>query len=115
MFVRGRDLEETPTAHGEKLPIKKRVFIRQGQVSHLTQLARSRYFEKCSTEVDLHVHSTMWEIYFVLKGKARHVVGDQEFVAEEGDVVAVPPNTTHYYEVIEMPHELLYFGIATDE
>lgn len=114
MFIRGDDLKETPTAH-ETLPIRKKVFIQMGEVVHLTQLARSRYLEKCTTEADRHAHPTMWEIYFVLRGKAKHVVGDREFVAEEGDVVAVPPNTVHYHEVIEMPHELLYFGISTDE
>src|SRR5689334_19726156 len=42
-----------------------------------------------------HVHPEMEERYEVLEGTAAFRVGDEERTAGPGDVVTVPPGTTH--------------------
>jgi mannose-6-phosphate isomerase-like protein (cupin superfamily) len=42
-----------------------------------------------------HVHPEMEERYEVLEGTAAFRIGDRECTARAGDVVTVPPGTTH--------------------
>ena len=42
-----------------------------------------------------HVHPEMEERYEVLEGTAAFRIGDEERTARPGDVVTVPPGTTH--------------------
>src|SRR3954467_600483 len=42
-----------------------------------------------------HVHPEMEERYRVLEGTAAFRIGDEELTANRGEVVTVPPGTTH--------------------
>ncbi|NQT66696.1 MAG: cupin domain-containing protein [Actinobacteria bacterium] len=42
-----------------------------------------------------HVHDDAEEIYYIIDGKAKMVVGEEEFEAEAGDTFIVPPHKMH--------------------
>lgn len=52
------------------------------------------------TRVKLHKHSTTDELFFIIKGKFRFRVGDQELVAGPGDLVQGKMNIPHTFENI---------------
>jgi mannose-6-phosphate isomerase-like protein (cupin superfamily) len=56
----------------------------------------------------------MYEVYFVLEGRATYRIGDEEFDAGPGDFFFVPPGVTHNQKVTSAPHQIFYWGIATD-
>lgn len=62
-----------------------------------------------STQVGFHEDEE--EVYVVLKGKARLMIGDEQTVVAAGDVVYVPRNTAHQMTCIsEEKLEYLYFA-----
>ncbi|MBE0477764.1 cupin domain-containing protein [Candidatus Aerophobetes bacterium] len=42
-----------------------------------------------------HSHEEMEEVYFVISGKGKMVIGDEEFCVKEGDAFYVPPGPYH--------------------
>lgn len=42
-----------------------------------------------------HKHEDLEEVYFVLSGRGKMVVGDEEFPIQEGDAFHVPPGAFH--------------------
>jgi quercetin dioxygenase-like cupin family protein len=44
---------------------------------------------------------------YVLKGRARVGIGDRVFEVAADDVLFIPANTPHFYEVVEAPFEFL--------
>ena len=56
-------------------------------------------------------HDDEEEIYVILKGEAKLILGDEESNIKEGDVVYVPRNTTHKMTCIsDEKLEYLYFA-----
>lgn len=110
MLIKGDASPVIETAHGGL----KKVFLKNGDVPHLTQVAHGEIVNVGSTEQCAHAHETMWEVYYILAGVARYVVGDVIHEVRPGDVVAVPPKTRHFQDVLEAPHRFLYWGVAVD-
>lgn len=50
-----------------------------------------------SRQIGLHQQST-WELSYIIKGAGRRIVGDKEDPFKSGDIVLVPPDTTHCWE-----------------
>jgi mannose-6-phosphate isomerase-like protein (cupin superfamily) len=42
-----------------------------------------------------HHHETIEEVFYLLEGRLRFILGDEEVEASAGDFVRVPPNTRH--------------------
>lgn len=42
-----------------------------------------------------HAHGDLEEVYFVLSGRGKMVVGEEEFLVQEGDAFHVPPGAYH--------------------
>lgn len=61
--------------------------------------------------VENHLHKTMEECYYFLKGSVIFYVNDEIFECESGCFIKVPSNTAHYMEVKENC-EFIYWGIA---
>ena len=95
------------TRHGNP----KHVLLRNGELPGVTQVAVAT-FPEC-VETDLHSHETMYEVYFVLEGRATYRIGDAEFEVGPGDFFYVPPGVTHNQRVTSAPHQIFYWGIAT--
>jgi quercetin dioxygenase-like cupin family protein len=54
----------------------------------------------------LHTNAVEHEQY-VLRGRARIRVGDEEYEVAEGSVLYIPASAPHSYEVLEAPFEFL--------
>jgi cupin domain len=106
MLIKGRNCPEEASRHGSP----KRVFLRGGGLPGITQAAVGIMEE--GFEAEPHSHSTMYENYYVLEGRAVYRVGDEEFAVEPGDMLIVPPGAVHWQRVTEGPHRVFYWGIA---
>lgn len=116
MFIRESDLRQKPTAHGDKIPVRKRVIMPKGVIGTITQIATSVSIGPCNTADVKHIHPDMWEVYFVREGRAEFTVGKEVYEAIAGDTIAVPPKTIHHYKVqTGETLELFYFGVETND
>lgn len=52
---------------------------------------------KPSQQVGIHQQDT-WELSYIIQGKGRRIIGDTEDPFKDGDIVLVPPGTTHCWE-----------------
>lgn len=55
----------------------------------------------------LHRHDFGAESFYMLEGRARFLVGDEELTCVAGDFVRVPPSTPHSFQVLDGPARLL--------
>ncbi len=42
-----------------------------------------------------HYHENFEEIYFILQGKGKMLLGEETFIVGKGDSIAIPPKTPH--------------------
>jgi len=55
----------------------------------------------------LHRHDFGSESFYLLEGRVRFLVGDEELTCDAGDFVHVPPSTPHSFEVLGGPARML--------
>ncbi len=89
----------------------KEVLVEYGTIPSITQIALGTL--PAGTKTEPHQHPTMWEIYYILRGKAIYTIGEEKKEVDSGDFFAVPPGTLHCQHAIE-EHVIYYFGVATD-
>lgn len=91
--------------------IRKQVWIRNGEVPHLTNVSQSRFEpgQRCET----HVHADMVEVFLVQAGRGTIVVDGQPHVLAPGVCVVVEPGEAHALanDGAE-PLVLTYFGLV---
>lgn len=109
VLVRKGQAPSEPTRHGASVP--KEVLVHSGVLPAVTQIAIATI--PAGTQTEAHTHPTMWEVYYVLSGRAVYTIGDQQVEVDAGDFFAVPPNTVHCQRAIE-EHRIYYFGVATE-
>jgi mannose-6-phosphate isomerase-like protein (cupin superfamily) len=108
MVIRLDDCAAEPTRHGTP----KRVLLGNGILPGVTQVAVANFPEP--TETELHSHPTMYEVYFVLEGRAVYTIGEERHDVSAGDFFFVPPGVTHNQRVTQAPHRIFYWGISID-
>ena len=90
--------------------IKKRVFLRNGDVAHVTQFAQSRF--EPGQSAPSHSHVDMVEVFLVTSGTATAVVDGKTVVLPPGSCLVLHPGEEH-----ELRNDydddlvLTYFGI----
>ena len=110
IFIKASARKAGKAAHG-KYTVKETI-MRNGRLPDVTQIAVST-LRRGLTEPKPHRHPTMWEIYFILKGRAIYYVGTKQYRVSPGDFLAVPPGVFHNQKVTLAPHVIFYWGIAT--
>jgi quercetin dioxygenase-like cupin family protein len=55
----------------------------------------------------LHRHDFGSESFYVIEGRVRFLVGDEELVCGPGDLAHVPPSTPHSFQVLDEPARIL--------
>jgi quercetin dioxygenase-like cupin family protein len=55
----------------------------------------------------LHQHDFGAESFYMVEGRARFLVGNEEIACGPGDFVRVPPSTPHSFEVFDEPARIL--------
>jgi mannose-6-phosphate isomerase-like protein (cupin superfamily) len=63
----------------------------------------------------LHHHEAWEQFYFIVSGKARVWVGDEEEVIGPGGVAYIPAGVLHAFEPVDGPLDLLLAGAVLDE
>jgi quercetin dioxygenase-like cupin family protein len=106
MFIRASEAITEPSIHNTP----KRVYLRGDILPGVTQVATASL--DATVEIEPHTHPTMFEVYYVLAGRAVYHVGEEDYDAGPGDFVVVPPGTLHHQTVMESPHRIFYWGIA---
>lgn len=62
-----------------------------------------------------HLHETWEQFYFVISGKARVMVGDEEQILGPGGVAYIPAGVRHGFEPVDGPLDLIIAGAVLDE
>ena len=73
--------------------IRKRVLIANGEIPHMTQLAR--IILKLGQIAAIHRHSDMYEIFNIESGKGKMLVNKKEYQLASGICVIVEPDEDH--------------------
>lgn len=93
--------------------IKKQVFIDRGCIPQLMTFAKAVFLP--GQEVENHTHKTMFEVFYILSGKAIFEISEEELIVEPGDCITIEPGEIHRQaNPFDEQVEWLYFGIATD-
>ena len=64
---------------------------------------------------ELHHHETWEQFYFVISGKARIRVGDEDEVVGPGGMAYMAPGVRHAFEPVDGPLDLIVTGAVLDE
>jgi quercetin dioxygenase-like cupin family protein len=106
------EIPETGVSHNEE--IKKKVFLEKGLVPHVMTFASATF--KPGQSVETHKHDTMYEVFYILNGRAKFVVNGADLLLEAGNCVVIEPGELHSQT---NPYDdnvtWLYFGVATDQ
>lgn len=110
-IIKSKNLPWMGVSHNPE--IKKKTFIGNGLIPKLTTLGKAVF--KPGQIVSEHKHETMFEVFYILKGKAMFVVEGKKHILEKQECLVLEPGELHsqsnpYHESVEW----VYFGVATD-
>ncbi|MEB8329904.1 cupin domain-containing protein [Flavobacteriaceae bacterium KMM 6897] len=110
-IVRSTGVAEVGVSHNGE--IKKKVLLEKGAIPQLMNFSSAVF--KPGQFVKTHNHPTMYEVFYILKGRAEFVVNEEKVLLGKGDCITIAPGEWHsqsnpYEENVEW----VYFGIATD-
>ena len=109
-FTHINDLPEVGVSHNPE--IKKKIIIDKGFIPSLTTFAQATF--KPGQSVDTHTHETMFEVFYIEKGKAEFVVEGTKMVLEVGDSITIEPGEEHSQSnPFDEDVIWVYFGITT--
>lgn len=89
----------------------KQVAFRDGEIPHITQLARARI--PPGVRLAPHAHRDMHEVFIVLAGRGLLHCGGDAHAAAPGGCIRVGPGEVHAFENTgDEDLVVLYFGVA---
>lgn len=110
-IIHSKDIVESPVSHDDL--IFKKVFISKGEIPKLMQFSSATL--ESGQSVEKHVHSSMFEVFYIQKGKFVFVVNDRKVVLKQGDCITIEQGEFHSLSnSFKEEVTLLYFGVATD-
>jgi quercetin dioxygenase-like cupin family protein len=93
--------------------IKKQVIIDKGVIPQLMTFGKATF--KPGQEVEMHKHDTMYEVFYVLSGKALFIVNNEEIELTPEMCLTIEQGELHSQKnPFTEDVTWLYFGIATD-
>lgn len=93
--------------------IKKQTFIGNEMIPKLMMFGKAIF--KPGQKVGEHTHATMFEVYYILSGKASFTVNQEENIVEKDSCIVIEPGELHYQSnPFQEDVEWIYFGVATD-
>lgn len=102
------DLPEEGVSHDPG--IKKRVMLRNGDISHITNFSQATFAP--GQTVTPHAHTDMVEVFFVESGHGTIWIDGEAHALAEGVCVTVETNETHELKNTgDTPMVLTYFGV----
>ncbi|WP_010135649.1 cupin domain-containing protein [Ochrovirga pacifica] len=110
-LVKTKQLQEIGTSHDET--IKKKVFIGKDEIPQLMMFGSAVFLP--GQKVEAHVHATMYEVFYIQKGRIDFVIDDKKITVSEGDCITVEAGEVHsQHNNYNQEVSWIYFGIATD-
>lgn len=105
------DLVSQTTAHGSGT---KLVFRTNEQMKNSsTQIAYGVF--KPGEECESHIHPTMFEYFFFIKGFGTYVIEDESIELSPNTFLEIPPGKKHSLHADKQEQlEFVYWGVATD-
>ena len=108
-LLKTNEFPEMGVSHNPE--IKKRVFIGNGRIPHLTNFSTATF--KPGQSVEFHAHETMTEVFYVTNGDAIFLFKDKELPVTVGDCIIVDPGEMHAMRNAGLADvSWFYFGIA---
>lgn len=99
------------TSHALFSKIQKKVFLKNGQIPHLTQFAQGYFQPGCL--VPKHKHLDMYEIFLVEEGQIEVKINSKKIVLKKGDFLTIEPNENHTFQNKSKNSAVItYFSIA---
>ena len=110
-IVRSQEVAEVGVSHNGE--IRKKVLLEKGTIPQLMNFSSAIF--KPGQSVETHSHPTMYEVFYILKGRAEFVVEQDKVILGVGDCITIAPGEMHsqcnpYQENVAW----IYFGIAID-
>ncbi len=94
--------------------IFKKVFIGKGEIPKLMMFSTATF--KPNDFVETHSHNTMFEVFYIKKGKAEFTINDKKYIVKKGNCITIEPGELHSQKnPFNKDVTWLYFGIATDD
>lgn len=110
-LTKTKALPELGVSHNSE--IKKKVFVTRGEIPQLMMYGSAVFTS--GQFVELHKHDTMFEVFYIQKGKAEFTVNAKKIIVEEGDCITIEPGEIHaQHNPFDENVEWTYFGIAID-
>lgn len=110
-LIKHQELPELGVSHNPE--IKKKTMIPSGEIPQLMMFG-SAIFQP-GQAVDLHKHSSMTEVFYIQKGRAKFIVEEETMILEPGHCITIEAGELHCQSnPFTEPVEWLYFGIALD-
>ena len=106
-----KQIPETIVTHNPK--VKKRVIFDKGYIPKLTTFGQAML--KPYQSIEPHKHDTMYEVFYIQKGRAMFIINEKRIILSKDDVISIEPGEIHAQKnPFSIPVTWLYFGIAID-
>lgn len=92
-LIKLSELKSEATSHGGIEKLRKKVFIRKGEIPHLNQFAQA-YFEP-GAEAPKHKHDDMYETFLVETGEIEFTVNSKQILLKVGGTITLEPGEFH--------------------
>ncbi len=93
--------------------IKKKTLIGAGEIPQLMMFSTAVFTP--GQAVETHKHDTMYEVFYIQKGKAIFEINGTSHEVGAGKCITIEPGELHkQYNPFETDVHWFYFGIATD-
>jgi quercetin dioxygenase-like cupin family protein len=107
-----KNIKESKVKNKEN--IFKKVFIEKGEIPKLMMFSTATF--KPNDYVETHAHNTMFEVFYIKKGKAEFTINNKKYVVRKGNCITIAPGELHSQKnPFTKDVTWLYFGIATDD
>jgi quercetin dioxygenase-like cupin family protein len=109
VYIHVDDLEKSPTRHKKG---SKKVFLdKKLTESNITQIAYG--FLNAFDITEEHIHPTMEEVFYFLKGLGEYVIDGEKYVCAPGVFLKIPAGVKHFLKSVSQETlEFYYLGIA---
>lgn len=91
--------------------IFKQVLLRNQEIPHITNFARTTL--KKNQQIENHVHTDMFETFFIIEGSGRATINSESFDLKSGVCLVIEPNDAHSFVCTsDKDLVMLYFAVV---
>lgn len=107
-YITTAEIPFEKVSHQEE--IFKQVFLRNQELPHITNFAQTTL--KKNQRIEEHVHSDMFEVFYIVDGEGKAVVNSEVFDLKPGVCLTIEPNEIHSFACTsENGLKMFYFAV----